>query len=345
LTGLPYEVINYNMFGKTKGLDRAPKTLRKLMPIIEDPSNQDTPYQCESTPILLYLDGKYLQSTTPLFPSVPEQRQRVIDMCIRLDSELGLYARRLTYVQLLKEKSSAISILLGEKFPWGYNPDDIRSRLISPFVACFMISRYRLHRIREEQIREKTERILLEFVDHFRTNDYLVGQKFSAADLTFCSLIKPLTNVPFFSGNRRFRIIFDYHERIRQKYDPKYPNIDNFIEKLAEEHRTRVRNNKNSLIVRVKAFIEQYNFVRQFFFWIMIMVVSRMYGPASDEEETPEFEMPSSSDNERQWQEALNDQRVIHKKSKRSVVMFLFRYLCHFVFTIPGQAAYLNGET
>jgi len=237
------------------------------MPIIEDPNNEENPYQCDSTPILLYLKDRYLQSSMPLFPSSSsERRQSVIDMCLRLDSELGLYARRLTYVQLLKEKTSAISILLGEKFPWAYNHDDIRSRLISPFVACFMISRYRLHRIRDEHIREKTERILLEIADHLRTNEYLVGQQFSAADLTFCSLIKPLTNVPFFSDNPRFQIIFDYHERIRQKYDPKYPDIDNFVEKLAAEYRTRVRKNKNSSINRVKAFIQQYNFVGHFFF-------------------------------------------------------------------------------
>jgi glutathione S-transferase len=201
LTGIPYEAINYNSFGKTKGLERAPKTLRKLMPIIEDPNNHENPYQCDSTPILLYLNDKYLQSSMPLFPSSSEQRQSVIDMCLRLDSGLGLYARRLTYVQLLKEKTSAITIVLGEQFPWAYNHDDIRSRLISPFVACFMIARFRLHRIRDEHIREKTERILSDIGNHLCTNDYLVGQQFSAADLTFCSLIKLLTNVPFFSDN------------------------------------------------------------------------------------------------------------------------------------------------
>jgi glutathione S-transferase len=345
LTGIPYEAINYNILGKTKGMERASKTLRKLMPIIEDPNNHENPYQCDSTPILLYLNDKYLQSSMPLFPSSPEQRQSVIDMCLHLDSELGLYTRRLTYVQLLKERTSGIAILFGERFPWAYNSDDIRSRFISPFVACVMIARFRLHRIRDEHIREKTERILSEIGNHLRTNDYLVDQKFSAADLTFCSLIKPLTNVPFFSDNPRFRIIFEYHQRIRQKYDPKYPDIDNFVEKMAAEYRTRVKKNKNSPITRVKAFIQRYNFVGQFFFWIMTMAVSRIYGPASDEQEAPEFEIPSSSHDQQQPQEALNDQRIISTKFKWSMAPFLFKYLCHLVFTIPVQAAYLNGET
>ena len=98
---------------ETRGLERVPKTLRKLVPIIEDSNGQEMTYHGDSTPILLYLDTKYLQSSMPLFPPSPERRQSVIDMCLRLDSELGLYARRLTYVQLLYEKTSAIVIVLG----------------------------------------------------------------------------------------------------------------------------------------------------------------------------------------------------------------------------------------
>ncbi|CAF2993518.1 unnamed protein product [Rotaria sp. Silwood2] len=206
-------------------------------------------------------------------------------MCLRLDSELGLYTRRLAYVQLFNEKMSVISILLGEKFRWAYNPNDIRSRLISPFVACFMIARYRLHRIGEEHIREKTERILLEIVDRLRTHDYLIGEQFSAADLTFCSLVKPAMHVSYFHDDPRFQVIFDYHEQIRQ---------------------------------------------------------NKIYAPSTDEQETLEFKIPSSSYNEQQPREAFNDQRITNNQSIWSMVTFLVRYLCHLYFTIPGQAAHLK---
>ena len=152
--------------------------------------------------------------------------------------------------------------------------------------------------------------------------------------------------LPCFTEDSRFRIIFDYHDRIREKYDPKYPNIDNFIERLAHEHRIREKKNKNSLTTRIKTIIQQYNFVRLFFFWIMTMIVSRIYGLASDEQEIPEYKMPSSSSfNEQQRQEALNDQRTINIKSKWSMAKFFFKYLCHLAFTIPGQAAYLKERT
>ncbi|CAF1007570.1 unnamed protein product [Rotaria sordida] len=127
LKEIPYELINYNLLGETKGLERAPKTLRKLMPILEDPNNKDdNRFQYDSTPILLYLDTQYPRSSICLFPSSSscEQRQQVINTCLQLDSELGLYARRIAYVEILNEKPGAMSILLGEKFSWAYNPDE-----------------------------------------------------------------------------------------------------------------------------------------------------------------------------------------------------------------------------
>ena len=156
----------------------------------------------------------------PVSSTTNGERQQVIDTCLRLDSELGLYARRLGYVQLIKDKPSALSILLGEQFSWAYNPDDIRSHLISPFVTCPMIARFRLHRIREEQIREKTEQLLLDIADHLRTNDYLVGQQFTAADLTFCSLVKPLRTVPAFAMIvvfKSFSIIMKESSKLRSQ--------------------------------------------------------------------------------------------------------------------------------
>ncbi|CAF2526260.1 unnamed protein product [Rotaria sp. Silwood2] len=346
LKELPYNTIDFNIFGETKGLERAPKTMRKLFPILEDPNNKDgNPFQCDSTPILIYLDAHYPRSSVSLFPSSSsELRQQVIDTCLRFDSELGLYVRRLGFVQILKDKSSAMSIMAGQKFSWAYNPDDIRSHLISSFIACFTIARFRLHRIREERIREKTEQILLDIGNHLRTNDYLVGERFSAADLTFCSLIKPLHCMPYFYDDHRFRCIFEYCDRIRRNYDPKYPNIDNAFDKVLNKRQVQMKKNEKSLITRVKTFINRINFVQRFFIAFMIMVVKNVYGPVTDDEEVPEFKTSSSSQN-RQEKEAVNDQRYINFKSTWSTIKFFFKYQCHLLFTIPDQAAYLDKKT
>ncbi|CAF1282778.1 unnamed protein product [Rotaria sordida] len=342
LKEIPYDIINYNPYGKTKGLERAPKTIRKLMPILEDPNNNDNPFRCDSTPILLYLHNQYSQSSISLFPLSYEQCQQVFDKCLRLDSELGLYTRRIAYVQILKEKPSIISILLSEKYSWAYNPDDIRSRLISPFISCFMIARYRLHRIREDGLKEKTEQILLDIGEYLHTHNYLVGEQFSAADLTFCSLIKPLKRVPYFFDDNRFRIIFDYHERIRQKYDPKYPNIDTSIEKLIDKNRLQIKNNEKNLISHLKILIHRINFIRSIFISFMTMIVKKIYEPVTDNEEILQFNTKSLENN--QEKQAFNDQRRIKFNSKWSMMKFFLKYYCHLFFTIPNQAVYLNTK-
>ncbi|CAF2860279.1 unnamed protein product [Rotaria sp. Silwood2] len=343
LKEIPYELINYNPFGKTKGLERAPKTMPKLMPMLEDPNNKDdNQFQYDSTPILIYLNTQYPRSSISLFPSSSEQHEQVIDICLRLDSTLGLYARRIAYVQILNESPNILSLVLREKFSWANNPDTIRSRLISRFVACFIIARYRVHRIREEQVREKIEQILLSIGNHLRTNDYLVGNQFSAADLTFCSLVKLLIRVPCFYDDRRFQIIFDYHERIRRNYDPKYPNIDNELEKHIDKHRIQIKKNEKSLTTRLKIFIHQINIVQRIFIMIMTMIVKNIYGPKTDDD-IPQFK--TSSSRNKQEKHALNDQRRINFKSPWPMMKFFFKYQCHRLFTVPNQAAYLNIKT
>ncbi|CAF1539488.1 unnamed protein product [Rotaria magnacalcarata] len=339
---IPYELVTFNAFGKTKGLERAPKNLRKLTPIVEDPnSKDDNSFLSDSTPILLYLDNRYPKISKSLLPLSSEQRQQVIDTCVRLDSGLGLYARRLAYAQMFKEKPSAISLLLGERFSWAYNPDDIRSRLVSPFIASFMIARFRLHRLRDDQVREKTEQILLEIGDRLRKNDYLIGDQFSAADLTFCSLVKPLRWIPYFADDRRFQIIFKYCEGMRRNHDPKYPNIDNFLEKLLENNRIQMKKRQESLFYRVKAFMHQINFLKRFFIAFMVMFMKKFYGPSTDDGEVPLF-ISSVSEN-KQTNEALNDQRRVNIQSKWSLIKFLFKYQCHLLFTMPQQNLYIES--
>ncbi|CAF3444584.1 unnamed protein product [Rotaria socialis] len=193
--------------------------LKHIQKQVEIPNNKNgNSFQCDSTSILLYLDVQYPRSSNSLFPSSPcELRQQVIDTRLRFDSELGLYVRRIVFVQILNEHPETMSILFGEKYSWAYNSNDIRSRLISPFIACFMIASFRLHRIREEQLKGKTRKILLDVADHLRTNDCLVGDRFSAADLTFCSLIKPFERVPRFINDSRFRISLTHSTKLRSK--------------------------------------------------------------------------------------------------------------------------------
>jgi glutathione S-transferase len=86
LREIPYEQVNYNPWGRTKGLERAPKTIRTLFPIVGDQNNRDgETFQHDSTQILLYQDAQYPTPSRPLFRMSDDARQVVIDTCLRPD--------------------------------------------------------------------------------------------------------------------------------------------------------------------------------------------------------------------------------------------------------------------
>ena len=332
LKGMPYEKVTYNTTGKTSGLERAPKSMIKLTPIIEDPNNSNSEkpiFMSDSTPILRYLDENYSNSS-PLFPT--SDKQAVIDLCLRLDSTLGPYVRRLAYVQIIGEYPRILCLMQSVKYPWANNPNDIRSRIIARFVACFVIARFRLHRIREDQVVESTEQVLLDMSARLQNSNYLVGNSFTAADITFCSLFKPLEILPYFKDDKRFQSLFDYHDRIRKQHDFRYSENINLMEKFIRENRERLEN--PTACMKFTAFLNKINVVKHFCSWMMTGIVSKVYGPTSDEDQPQEFSSDGKS--------AANDQRNLNINSKWKIVPFIIKYTCHRLFTIPGQYDYLN---
>jgi glutathione S-transferase len=333
LKNVPYECVTYNTSGPTAGLERAPTHMMKLTPIIEDPNNKtEHPYfLSDSTPIIMYLDVSYPCSFT-LFPSA--DKQLILDTCLQLDSELGPYVRRLIYVQILGEYPRVLCLTQGVNHAWAYNPDDIRSRLVARFVACFMIARFRLHRILDDRVREKTEELLERFAAQLETKSYLVANQFTAADLTFCSLFKPLALVPYFRDHPRFQHLFDYHDRIRCEHDLKYAENINLIEKFIDKHRERTK--EVTMVSKIVAFVRKINIFQYAFVWMMHHLVSVIYGASSDEQQPAEF--PS------QDRTATNDQRNLNIQSKFRLVPFIIKYNCHRCYTLPRQVTYLNGD-
>ena len=334
LKEIPYEKISFNVMGPTPGLERAPASLMKLTPIIEDPNNKDEQpfFISDSTPILQYLDARYPQGVT-LFPA--NERQAVLDMCIRLDSELGPSVRRLIYVQILGERPRLLSMLDGPNHAWAYNPDDLRSRLVARFVACFIIARFRLHRLREDRVREKTEELLLTICDRLKNHNFLVGEQFTAADLTFCSLFRPVWLIPYFKDDERFHLAFDYYTRIRNEYDLKCDDNPNMAQVFVNEYRAQKK--KRPTATKIKAFVKRVNVINRCCSSVMSKIVSKVYGPSTDQEQATEF---SSKD-----KVATNDHRNVDIQSTFGKASFFVKYQMHRIFTIPHQVAYLNGET
>jgi len=154
----------------------------------------------ESTPIMLYLDEIYPNSPL-LFPN-QNLKQQTIDWCIKLDSSLGLAARRLVYGRVLSENPAQLLQVLSVS---KYNP--IMEKIMGNIVAVSLMQRYAVHRNREEGIFELTYSTLEEVNNSMR--DYLIGSEFSAADITLYSFLRPLRSVPFFSENPKNKTLFD----------------------------------------------------------------------------------------------------------------------------------------
>jgi glutathione S-transferase len=151
----------------------------------------------DSTEILHYLDS--ISSDKRLYPSDRQLREEVDSLEELFDTQLGINSRRLGYSFLLK-KPLIVPTFLGINTPWIEK------------IGCAIAFPITLQRIKKiyEITPENATKSLEEIREVFRIverklaqgNKYLVGDNFSAADLTFAALASPLIrpkNHPFYS--------------------------------------------------------------------------------------------------------------------------------------------------
>lgn len=319
---IPFESINY-IGPQTPGLKRAPRTLQRLTPIIEDPNNEDL-FISDSTPMLIYLDEHYGKDKT-LFPvSSTTDKDKIVQYCLKLDSQLGLYARRLAYLHVISEKPAILSVFFDQNFT-KTSCDDWKSYFNGLLGSAVIISRFGLHRVREENAFEKTISVLEEIQEDIRGKDYLFNNQFTAADLTLSALIRPLKTVNSFSI--KYKPLFDYADRIRERHDPKQYE-ETYAERLLYESRRRTRSSSSSFI---SVFISKIFFILTYPLKLLIDY---------NEPNKPLFQYPSAN----LEQKANNDNRVIRLNSLFNSSWFFLKNIYHFYFTLPKQMNYVNNE-
>ena len=318
---VPFESVTY-VGPQTPGLKRAPRTLQKLTPIIEDPNNEDL-FISDSTPILLYLDEHYGREKT-LFPAKSStEKDAIVQYCLKLDSQLGLYARRLAYLHVISEKPAILSVFIDRNFE-KKSCDDWRSYFNGLFGASVVIGRFGIHRIREEQILEKTVAVLDEINEDLRGKDYLFNDQFTAADLTLSSLIRPLKTVNALFV--QYKSIFDYADRIRERHDPK-----KYEETFAERfYYDAVRRHKSPSLITI--FISKIFFMLFYPLKILIEISERT---------KPSYQYPSANPAEK----ANNDNQIIKINSIVNSTWFFIKNIYHLYFSLPGQMNFINNES
>jgi glutathione S-transferase len=158
----------------------------------------------ESSEILSYLEQTY--PTPPLYPDELTQRNEVVQWMVWLDSTLGLAARRLAYTQIALEYPR----LLGQLFVPGLV--GVKAWIAGAVIGGVLTRRFRFLHNRADEVYEQLETCLLLVGRRLDSRDYLVGDRFTAADLTLAALMRPVTVVPFFRNHPHLQRLFDWRD-------------------------------------------------------------------------------------------------------------------------------------
>lgn len=128
-----------------------------------------------------------------LFPDDPGQAAEAEALCKRFDDVVGPAVRRILYHDILGVPELERAILLHATRPW-------EARLVEPLlpvVAKAMRRSMRIDAAGVARSHEKLEAVLAEVDARLADGRrFLVGERFSVADLTFCALFAPAVYAP-----------------------------------------------------------------------------------------------------------------------------------------------------
>jgi glutathione S-transferase len=148
----------------------------------------------DSTEIIAALERRFPDS--PLYPEDPDERRRALELEEFFDEEVGPHTRLLAFHEATKDPE------IVERFTVGVLPSrlaDVRPvrsgamRFFSAFTGLrYGVKSDRRAELAREKIIAGLDRLEAELGDR----DYLVGDRFTVADLTAASLLYPLVQPP-----------------------------------------------------------------------------------------------------------------------------------------------------
>ena len=169
-----------------------------------------------SSEIIAYLERVY--PTPALYPAEAAEREEVVRWMLWLDSTLGLAARRLAYTQLALEHPGYLAELFVPHIVSAGGGGKLKGRVAGTIIAGVLSRRFRFLHNREDRVFEQLEQCLLFAAERLRSRRYLVGDRFSAADLTLAALLRPVGLVPFFRDHPRLQQLFDWRTTQLQEH-------------------------------------------------------------------------------------------------------------------------------
>ena len=138
----------------------------------------------DSTSIINFLDEKY--PDRPLTPRDPREAKEALEWEEYLDDEIGVPLRLWFYYHALPDRDCALRFLL-DGAPWYGRP---LFGLVYPKVRAAMVALMNIHAESARQSEARLVAALDKLDDAVRERQFLVGDRFSRADLTACALLR-----------------------------------------------------------------------------------------------------------------------------------------------------------
>ena len=143
----------------------------------------------DSTAIIAALERRF--PSPPLYPSDPVERQRALELEEFFDEQLAPYLRRLVFHEVAHDRAALQSFARRSAHP------RLERAATARLAALFLHARFRT---RTEKAAEESRRKVVAALDRLESDlsgrEYLVGDRFTVADLTAASLFYPLVLPP-----------------------------------------------------------------------------------------------------------------------------------------------------
>ena len=146
----------------------------------------------DSTDILHYLSG-IAPANQKLYPNIPELREEVEKLEELFDKKLGIAVRKWCYYYRINNRQ-AMRIGWCKNAPWY---EQIGFTLLFPFISKFIQKKMQITAENAAKSLTEIKRIFALVSQQLSDGrSYLVGDSFSAADLTFAALSAPILMPP-----------------------------------------------------------------------------------------------------------------------------------------------------
>jgi len=146
----------------------------------------------DSTAIIAALEERWPQP--PLYPDDRAERRRALELEEYFDEELGPHLRRALYHELLGQPELLVPLMVrGQR-----RSVQLMFRLLFPILAGAIRQRFRVSEAAALRSRERAVGAMERIERELGPGGYLVGERFTVADLTAASLLYPVVRPPEF---------------------------------------------------------------------------------------------------------------------------------------------------